>query len=744
MPDDFGGYCYCDMGYTGEDCSQRICPWSFDPVRPLPIDSNANRRTVRLISSLSSGRLSGSLEFSFAGSSVTLPADAGQLSSADCSHLLKGLRSAADISCLRESFDSTSRTGSFLIKLHRYPTKSYTNNILSHDGNPPLSLFACNASKADPFEAQSPDCTVEDVLVSDLPIYAECSQHGTCDRRNGSCVCVRGFRGIACDDIKDDKDINVIAHDGPYFTGNLQHLSLNRDESRDVHLLKVSLAGQRITALRGDRVLAHAGDVVLDGGHLYIGESLQAHDNATAKANVLSQLPGRSSSSAALTTAVATATAAGYHLLARTASEEVFSVDATGQVSAAGSLSADAKRFRVINGTAHMLKAEVAADLNVQGHVTAGSVQIAGSASSALLADGKLHVISSEGEDVVRLHAKATGTGSVLHLMADEERPLLTASHRGAQVFSMASNGSLTLASLQVRSGGVEVVSGGLSVAAGGLSVKGGLSVQGTISLPAGRLAAAGIAAIEKGYLLPAITAAVTNASYIGSVLDIRSTDAMEHPEAFSFLAIRTSPNVDDTNAKDVFRVDGRGTIHSAAGAHFKEAVVAAGGLLMEKTLSMTADNLSPDANGVVTIPLTSHYVKVTSTVATAISLVFAPGSTSGRLCVVSNDASVSTTGDLALPAHSTVLVVFDGAEWKAMQAPSPVVEDLRGVKTLTAANDLHMGNHSLSLYALHSAHIPPGHVVFAGRTQRLTFDGQKLMYVKGTHLFHIRRLHQY
>ena len=36
-------------------------------------------------------------------------------------------------------------------------------------------------------------------------VYAECGNHGVCNRINGSCACDSGFKGDACLDNSDDK-----------------------------------------------------------------------------------------------------------------------------------------------------------------------------------------------------------------------------------------------------------------------------------------------------------------------------------------------------------------------------------------------------------------------------------------------------------------------------------------------------------------------------------------------------------
>jgi hypothetical protein len=36
-------------------------------------------------------------------------------------------------------------------------------------------------------------------------VYAECGNHGVCDRVTGTCACERGFKGDLCDDMADNE-----------------------------------------------------------------------------------------------------------------------------------------------------------------------------------------------------------------------------------------------------------------------------------------------------------------------------------------------------------------------------------------------------------------------------------------------------------------------------------------------------------------------------------------------------------
>lgn len=137
-----------------------VCPHSYDT---LTVADTPSRRRVRLETGLQGGYLIGKLTFSFAGSSVTMNADARSVSSASCTTALSTLKSATNISCSREFMDEATGRGSYIITLNNYPEQPHFNNLVTHNGNPDISMFTCDSSKIDAEEAQAPYCLVSNI-----------------------------------------------------------------------------------------------------------------------------------------------------------------------------------------------------------------------------------------------------------------------------------------------------------------------------------------------------------------------------------------------------------------------------------------------------------------------------------------------------------------------------------------------------------------------------------------------------
>ena len=159
-----GGYCICENGYSGDDCSTRYCPKSFDP---LLLPTQTNRRKVKLTTSISEGHMYGSLGFTFGRSTVQFNPDANEFTTEACNSALSYLTSATNVSCVRLSY-SENGAGSYLITFNNYPLYPAENNFFTHNGNPKRSDFSCNVTKVNQFEANAmPFC---EILDADNPI----------------------------------------------------------------------------------------------------------------------------------------------------------------------------------------------------------------------------------------------------------------------------------------------------------------------------------------------------------------------------------------------------------------------------------------------------------------------------------------------------------------------------------------------------------------------------------------------
>eukprot|EP01032_Pedospumella_encystans_P013943 gene13943-16031_t len=734
-----GGYCVCHYGFTGEDCSQRLCPAGFDPVN---LENLPNRRTIRLETGHMGGIMMGKYSFGFAGSEVYLPAHAEDNDETKCTAALKGLKSVQDVSCKREKYDVNTGAGSYLISLLSYPLKPYMNNLIHHNGNPGINLFSCNVSKIDNEEASEPFCFVSNADTTvDFPLYAECGNHGVCNRVNGSCACDSGFKGDACLDNSDDQNIVEHIHEGPFFTANLLKLHLTAPPSTKYNLFQASLNDINITTIRGDSVLLHKGDVQMEGA-LRVGAG--ATSEVQAEDEVTSNIHGSLSESTTTN-----------HLTLSTNNNPVYTIAYNGDTTIAGTLD-------VLNGSLivqpRLLTAQsltLSNDLHVQGSANIEDSLTIGS-GFALTPGGITVDVATHTGTLFELKSRQVGfNGTLFELNSvGEDNVLIKTVTNGLSTFELHSSGFVNMNGLRLKSGGVQVESGGIEVSAGGMNVHGGISVlSGGLSLPEQPFAVGSLQAISSATNLHAsvLSGTTTSQHYIGSMLELTSnsgdSDTSDLMSYINLLQSTTHSGDTSDTATSLFQVKGSGQITSSAGALFKgpQGVDIYGSMLMRGKVALQRATLSAidssDKDSLqVIVPLNATYVVITRTDTTttnnvdSIDVVFEPSPSShsaGRILLISNNDSIVTSGRVQIPPYTTVLLVYDGENWVSVDALKAPMHVLENVRTFTATADLNIGPHTLSALRFQSTSLNTNSIVYSGNSGVLT-TSDKFTYTKG------------
>jgi len=159
-------HCICNVGYTGEDCNSKICPKAFDYIaNPNP----SKFRTIGLKTSLAGGKMSGTLEFKFGLSQISINANANELDGESCRDRLNQLGGIDEVGVQRSLLDESTGTATYIISFLRFTQVAFENNIFNHNGNPPLSSFYCNTTNVDKTVAVSPFCEIFDVESKNVP-----------------------------------------------------------------------------------------------------------------------------------------------------------------------------------------------------------------------------------------------------------------------------------------------------------------------------------------------------------------------------------------------------------------------------------------------------------------------------------------------------------------------------------------------------------------------------------------------
>lgn len=734
-----GGYCICENGYGGDDCSIHMCPKAFDPIT-LP--DRTFRRTIRFKTTLTEGRMYGKMEFSFGGSSVFLEPDAQKLTTEACTYAFGSLTTAT-VSCERESYTETG-AGSYILKLISFPLRPMENNLFTHDGNPLRSAFQCNTTLVNHLDEGGipPLCEIFDIDPPDeglIPLYSECSNHGSCNSNTGECKCNRGFYGDACFETVDAGDKFVHMHDGPFFSGTLVKMDASRTASSEFNIMQTQVNGRNVTTMRGDGLLHHVGNAAVVGGvsvmhsdsqHLGAGEGVGAGSQAKKDAlcannngnhcendvmflssNVGSKPATVLRSQLVLDSEVLSHDTDSYHYRAFNNEDEVASINNRGDLYAAGNLivgsrlgeTADTNTlargeriasFSVVDGHATMQHATVSSSLDVQGTATIEDSLLIGS-GFALTPDGMTVDVSSHSGTLFDLRSRqAAFNGSLLEIHAEgRDSTMIKTTVNDVTTFELSSSGHVQMQGLHLASGGIEVLSGGVQVHAGGLSVDGGLTVaSGSIDLSQASLGVSQLKITSSASSGGqgnggAIVAHIDNPDFVGSVVDI-STNSI-HPNDHTMLRIRHTANTGEST--ELLTVGGNGNLKVAKRMEVGGDLHVASQTLLHGGVSFSKVSVSAGVS--ITIPSGAVYVTITDDGKEDSNLLAFPSDdlSPGQVLIVSNLDADATAGP-SIPPGSTVLFVYDTNRWVDVQSLHSPMSSLKGVQVLEAANDLSIG----------------------------------------------------
>ncbi|KAF1792292.1 EGF-like, conserved site [Phytophthora cactorum] len=188
--------CMCDMGYTGPDCSQLMCAKNDDPLttgqgyRTIQIQVDADAST--------NIALAGSVRVHFLGDvavfSAVAVADAAHEQA--CAQAFQSMRTVLTATCTITSVNPVTAAAIYTVAFKEWVHLGGENNLLYHDGNPPLSSFTCDLTKVT--SLNSPTCAVTDVTATNVIEHVYCSNRGLCDFTTGECMCYADFKGLDC------------------------------------------------------------------------------------------------------------------------------------------------------------------------------------------------------------------------------------------------------------------------------------------------------------------------------------------------------------------------------------------------------------------------------------------------------------------------------------------------------------------------------------------------------------------
>ena len=105
-----------------------------------------------------------------------------------------------------------------------------------------------------------------------------------------------------------------------------------------------------------------------------------------------------------------------------------------------------------------------------------------------------------------------------------------------------------------------------------------------------------------------------------------------------------------------------------------------------------------------------------------------------GQVLVVSNNDRqplVLQGRDLAVPAGSTVMLLYDGVTWTSLDALNSAAKELEDIQELTINSDVYVGNYTMGAGQLQATGLEPGRLVVSG-VDGLLVDYPMLSYLRG------------
>ncbi|GMF18465.1 unnamed protein product [Phytophthora fragariaefolia] len=712
-----------------------MCPHGTNPI-----SSKQDDKKIRLRIATSEGAdiTGGALTITFQAHTVEFEMPLEQVTSDVCTSIFHRFQNLGELRLALEK----SSSATFEITLRTFPIFPIMNNLYYHDGNPPVSEFSCNTAKA---QLSSPSgsvqCIFESVKDSNVKSYEECSGHGDCNTATGICACHEGFYGDHCGNNKDDEDVLAAPALGPFFKGNVLHMSATRSLSSEFHFMRADVGGQALFTMngRGDTTWHHGslqlreGGLYMSGGsaiqlqkdstfemkdgrarledtplHLTLQSASESTTNGAALLNVERLSPASTSELSTLPDFVRISQPKG----------PIFRVSGAGQtVIHGGGLEILKGGLRLERGGIQVLSDGIKV---MNGGLDVQSGNLAVRSGTMSLRNGQTTLAAPAGPVLVLQRDNNEGVSPYSSLI--EARGSRSSE---SKVFEVQDTGATFLygGGLHVLAGGVTIASGGQTITSGGLRVE-----SGGVHIESGGLTTRDGFTIEDGGLTvqtdqvngKALQVVSTNRNFAGALLNFDLSQQQRENPPFRIIEVlkATEPDTHETQTETVFSIDSLGNLETHGDIMTTQGgrIIANGALVSQAQAVFSHVQLRASEN--IVIPSSHSYIQISNDgVATPnIARIDREEAYAGQLLVIQNDDEQPLCGELNVASGAAAIFVFDGGVWRPLTAAAFDASSLTGVKTLEAANDLNLGEVTLSVQSVQVAGQRSGFVAVYGK----------------------------